>query len=400
MDSKQRKEKILKEINEENKKKNKIKKPAAVKPAKKPATEKKASESVKSAKSSAAGSAKKPSGPKPASKKPESVETKPARKVSRDSSGKKKERDIVKKEHKAYSEHKKSVGGQKKKKSGAAHMVNRIKAMDRISRIKFFGAWTLVLLIVILLLVVIIASPNRTNGGESKKKPDDITAADTTEEVSADASADANPLTETTDPQYVDLITRYITAMRDCDIDTMKSLDVNQAPYASDVYFKNTASIVEDYQNIKVYLKNGPYTNGYTAFVTVDVKFRNIDHTAAGLLQYMIVPMNDGTYKLDTTAEDDITDETIANEYMRIGQSEDVLMLIDSVNQQLNQEIASDANLQNFYNQLQGNAAQSAAPAADDPAAADTTAAPAADTTAAAAETEAAPAETTAAPAQ
>ena len=113
---------------------------------------------------------------------------------------------------------------------------------------------------------------------------------------------------------------------------------------------------VEDYQNIQVYTKNGPYENGVTAYVVTDIKLVGIDKTCQGMFQYIVRPAEDGTLKIDTTPEDDIEDDDVTNAMITLSQSDDVLMLIDSVNQQCENDIASDEKLKEYVNQTFGSA--------------------------------------------
>lgn len=246
------------------------------------------------------------------------------------------------------------------------HWVNKIKSMDSVSRYKFFGAWAVVILCIVIVIAIMANSSNENKKVAKKDKTDKKQVEKTEEEATTQAVVDENPLTECTVDAVNTLVTDYLVAMRDVDMDKMKSLDVYQDKYASDTYFKNTASVIEDYTNVKVYVKNGPYENGYMAFVVTDIKFKDIAKTCQGMFEYVIRQQEDGNYLIDTTPDNDIEDDDAANAYMEITRSDDVLALIDSVNQQCQADIASDAELKAYVEgTLNTNAALSNNPEDD-----------------------------------
>lgn len=219
---------------------------------------------------------------------------------------------------------------------------NKIHSMSTINKVKMFGAWAVVIIAVVVICGIVLTSLS-----DSKKKAqreaekEAATTQATTEEP-------ANPLITCENEGVKNLVTSYITAMRDVNMDGMKSMDVCQDTYQSDTQFKNLATVIEDYQDITVYTKNGPYENGFMAYVVTNIKFKNIDKTCQGMFQYVVRPQEDGSYKIDTTPEDDIEDDDIVNKMTALSQSEDVLALIDSVNQQSQADIAADEKLKAY----------------------------------------------------
>lgn len=246
------------------------------------------------------------------------------------------------------------------------HWINKIKSMDAVSRYKFFGAWAVVILCIVIVVAIVANSSNGSKKVTKKEKQDTKKVEKTAEEATTEEVVNDNPLTECTVEAVNTLVSEYLGAMRDVDMDKLKTLDLYQDKYASDTYFKNTANVIEDYTNIKVYVKNGPYENGFMAFVVTDIKFKDIAKTCQGMFEYVVRLQEDGSYKIDTTPDNDIEDDDVANAYMQITRSDDVLALIDSVNQQCQADIASDAELKAYVEgTLKTNAALSNNPADD-----------------------------------
>ena len=330
MNSKQRKEKILKKINKE-KEREKSQKPVERK------------ESVK------------PGRPTPVKKQPAFSNEKAL-----------KEEKLIKKISKEKSAYQKEQNGTQsgakkvlsKCKKAGKKIKNKWKGMAPDRRYKVIGAWCVVLLVIIV-CVGIIGSSIKNSKNEKRREEAKKDAQQTS--VSGDSEAtteaqDTNPLTQCTEGDVYTLVTNYLTALRSADIATLKSLDIYQDSYNKEADFTNTQKVVEDYQNIQVYTKNGPYEDGVTAYVVTDIKLVGIDKTCQGMFQYIIRPAEDGTLKIDTTPEDDIEDDDVTNAMITLSQSDDVLMLIDSVNQQCENDIASDEKLKEYVNQTFGSA--------------------------------------------
>ena len=238
--------------------------------------------------------------------------------------------------------------------------VNKFKGMSPDARYKMIGAWVVGLVFLIVVIGIVVSSI-----GDSKKQAGNQKDDNSKDQVvaSADASGDGsgevvetNPLTVCNNEAIANLVNSYIQALKTADIETLKALDMCQDTYNKDADIKNTSSVVEDYQNITIYTKNGPYVGGVTAYVVTDIKFINIEKTCQGMFQYIIRPQEDGSYKIDTTPTDDIDDDDVENAMVVLSQSEDVLSLIDAVNQQCAADIEADANLKAYVEGTLGNA--------------------------------------------
>lgn len=207
------------------------------------------------------------------------------------------------------------------------------------------SAAAIVMLVAVIIIAIAVNSSNHKKSAENKKETDTATEMATTEGFSV---TDNNPLVLCENEAVTNLITSYITAMRDVDIETMRSLDLYDGSYDNVANINNTASVVEDYKDITIYTKNGPYKNGLMVYVVTNIKFKNVEKTCQGMFQYVVRREQDGSYVLDTTPADDIESDEVSNNLIAIGQSEDVLTLIDGVNQQCQADIEADENLKAY----------------------------------------------------
>lgn len=244
-------------------------------------------------------------------------------------------------------------------------VVNKFKGMPPDARYKMIGAWVVGLLFLLIVVGIVVSSisDNKQHAGKDGNKDDKdkvVASADASGDGTSEV-VDTNPLTVCGNEAVTNLIQSYIQALKAADIETLKSLDICQDTYKNDADIKNTSAVVEDYQNITIYTKNGPYAGGVTAYVVTDIKFINIDKTCQGMFQYIIRPQEDGSYKIDTTPSDEIDDDDVENAMVVLSQSEDVLTLIDAVNQQCVADIEADANLKAYVEGTLGNAGSGAA---------------------------------------
>lgn len=246
--------------------------------------------------------------------------------------------------------------------------VNKFKGMSPDARYKMIGAWVVGLLFLLVVIGIVVSSIG-DNKKQAKKEQDKGNKVAASADASGDGASevvDTNPLTVCANDTVTNLVQSYIQALKAADIETLKSLDMCQETYKNDADIKNTNAVVEDYQNITIYTKNGPYAGGMTAYVVTDIKFVNIEKTCQGMFQYIIRPQEDGSYKIDTTPSDEIDDDDVENAMVVLSQSEDVLALIDAVNQQCAADIEADANLKAYVEGTLGNAGGAATTAPAD----------------------------------
>ncbi len=232
---------------------------------------------------------------------------------------------------------------------------NKWMGMNQQQKYKMIGAWT-ICLVILVVIVGVISSSIKSDSKKDKqeadnKKSEGVSTEDTSEATTEEVNT--NPVVLCDNEAVTTLINSYMAAMSSNDVDTMKTLDMCADSYSSVNDYKNMAKVVEGFQNIKVYSKNGPYEGGYLLYVVADVKFKGIDKTCQGMYRFIARLQEDGSYKIDTTPDDSIEDDDISNMLISMDQSSDVLALYDSVNQQAEQDLEADANLKAYVEALE-----------------------------------------------
>ncbi len=239
---------------------------------------------------------------------------------------------------------------------------NKWNAKSEQDKYKFIGAWVIVLLILIIvggLLISGVFSNKKSKDNNDKVVDDKTTEVATEEEVTTEV-VDDNPLKVCDNTDVKDLIVKYFTALRDNDIETLKTLDMCQTSYESDSSYKNISKVIEDYTNLDVFTMDGPYESGYLCYVVTDIKFKGVEHTCQGM--YRIIVRREGTeFKIDTTPEDDIEDDDVSDKLTQMALKDDVLELYDKVNAQAQADLEADSKLKEYVTgTLQGSSSSSA----------------------------------------
>lgn len=143
-----------------------------------------------------------------------------------------------------------------------------------------------------------------------------------------------------------ELVNRYFTAMSNGDTDAIRAMqsDIDEKNL---IKFEKESAYVDEFSNIKVYTKPGPYSNSYVAFVYYEIKFKDIGTMAPGLNTLYIRTNDEGALYIDTSADDQ------KSEYISgiIAQT-DVADLFSMVTTKYGEAIDSDESLKTFMEGL------------------------------------------------
>lgn len=208
--------------------------------------------------------------------------------------------------------------------------------------------------IAVTLLVVLVLAMSMVACGKQEEEPED----DDMEEIITD-QGDETPVVET--PNYTlpdvaleenayadvnDLVNRYFTAMSNGDTDAIRAMqsDVDEKNL---IKFEKESAYVDEFSNIKVYTKPGPYSNSYVAFVYYEIKFKDINTMAPGLNTLYIRTNDEGVLYVDTTADDNKS-----NYISGIIAQQDVADLFSMVTTKYGEAIDSDESLKTFMEGL------------------------------------------------
>lgn len=144
------------------------------------------------------------------------------------------------------------------------------------------------------------------------------------------------------------LINNYYSAKLACDADKLKTLMSDPSNVSSQKQLKKDIQYVEEYKNIKCYVKKGFKEGTYIVYAYNEVKFINIKTPAPAADQFYIITDQDGSLKIFSGQFDK---ETAAYYKARI-QDADVMDLIKNVNSQAEKAKKKDKDLRTFWNNL------------------------------------------------
>ena len=117
---------------------------------------------------------------------------------------------------------------------------------------------------------------------------------------------------------------------------------------ATDEAKVTNATYIESYDNIVVYTKQGLEKDSYVVFVSYDLKFKDVKTAAPGLSELYVIKNDSGNYVIHNDDSDAEVQECIE----KTRQEKDVMTLIEDVENKLNEDMASDAELKAFEEKL------------------------------------------------
>lgn len=114
-------------------------------------------------------------------------------------------------------------------------------------------------------------------------------------------------------------------------------------------YFKgSTNDIIEEYRDIKNYVKTGLDTDSYVVFTTYKIKVFNIDTLVPGMSSLYVTRDDSGSLTIKEGSDKD----EIATYIKKLAEEKDIKKLIKKVNSQLEAAIKKDNSLKVFIDYL------------------------------------------------
>lgn len=145
------------------------------------------------------------------------------------------------------------------------------------------------------------------------------------------------------------LIATYLNCMLTCDLKTLAKV-VTNVENVDVEKMQAKQKLIEEYQNIECYTVDGMKKGEYLVYVYSESKFTGIDTAAPGLERYYIVTDAAGHMKI----EFGLIKQEVQDFINETDKSEDVQKIISRVNTKLEESIAKDSKLKEFYKNLNG----------------------------------------------
>ena len=203
-------------------------------------------------------------------------------------------------------------------------------------------AFILAVIIVLLIVIPSTADVDRLHTQTVQEKASE--EQENAERVSA--GAENNTATESTDSTINDFFQQYYRAMADGDVTQMDAM-FDQEGYA--VTSSALDSLIDSFENIRVYTAPGLKENEIAAFVYSDVKFANID-TSAPSVESFYLTKESGEPKIMTSM---YSDAYIAEYLTLLSEKAPIKSIMDNTEYWLATTLKTDTGLKEIYDKMQ-----------------------------------------------
>lgn len=221
--------------------------------------------------------------------------------------------------------------------------------------VKYLKFSAIPLVTMILIAIILIADkPADTMNPETSAEETvaETTVAETTSQpLDSQAAAQLDtPLAKDSIPEINSLMETYFQARISCDTQAISQIfeagSLGDENAMAERMGQQTEHI-ETYQNISCYTKAGLEADSYIVFTRFDIKFYRTDTLAPSLLWCYVRKGEDGSYRIV-----EVPDEKTSLYITEVEKTDEVVELSKSVNQALEEAIASDGKLASIYNIL------------------------------------------------
>ncbi len=199
-----------------------------------------------------------------------------------------------------------------------------------------FVAVTAILLVVAIIIAIL--------AGNNEREVAAIVSENTVPQVKAVSEV---VLEENKYPEVNALIEKYYAALAEGDMDTVVA-SRNYTEETEQIRLEKKSQYIENYQNVKVYTKDGLVENTYLAYVYYEVKFNEIATLAPALNTLYICPDESGSLYI---YEGEI-DDTVSEYLKELSTQDDVVELFNRVEVSYNEATEQDETLRNFLAEL------------------------------------------------
>ena len=213
--------------------------------------------------------------------------------------------------------------------SGKVWIINNAKTA-------IFVAVTAILLVVAIVIAIL--------AGNNEREVAAIVSENTVPQVKAVSEV---VLEENKYPEVNALIKKYYAALAEGDMDTVVA-SRNYTEETEQIRLEKKSQYIENYQNVKVYTKDGLVENTYLAYVYYEVKFNEIATLAPALNTLYICPDESGSLYI---YEGEI-DDTVSEYLKELSTQDDVVELFNRVEVSYNEATEQDETLRNFLAEL------------------------------------------------
>jgi hypothetical protein len=145
------------------------------------------------------------------------------------------------------------------------------------------------------------------------------------------------------------LMLDYFAAKLTGDTNKLTNLLSDPTKVMTEEQLKNETKYIEDYRNIQCYTKDGIQKGAYVLYVSVEIKYININTTVPTIRQFYLVTDEEGKQKIYS---DEMNTE-LKEFYEARNMDSDVQDLFQQTNDRVEKAIKEDKNLKEFWSTLE-----------------------------------------------
>lgn len=201
------------------------------------------------------------------------------------------------------------------------------------------------------LFIVIVLVLVKTMGGKTTEPKEVLDTEIATETVAVTETVVQEQLEEDAYPKINELISNYFKYHANGKVKKLKKI-AKPITATEKSYIDTFSKFVEKYENISCYTKKGLNEGEYIVFVSLEIKFKDVDTTAPGLEFFYVKSDEDGEFYIDnvysqfnSANQEKEQDPEIASLIEEFITSEDVVKLQEKVQKKYDKAIASDDKL-------------------------------------------------------
>lgn len=198
------------------------------------------------------------------------------------------------------------------------------------------------------LMMLMLAAVVFCGCGKKEEQPETPEAE--TEVVEEEAEEEENLLEENSHKSIDRLIEKYCISIAEGDLETLESI-VDEIPEEEREKIKSRSVIIEAFENIECYTKDGPVEDSYIVFLCYDMKLINIKTPAPDIDCLYISPKDENGARYVHYGN---IDENIQAYVTELEKDPEVQALYEDVRTRYQEALESDEALIEFINRITG----------------------------------------------
>lgn len=227
---------------------------------------------------------------------------------------------------------------------------------DRLRDDKKFAAivgGSILAVIVIIVLIFAFTGKKKDEPGEEGAVSGNAVSENGMVDATVSSADEEGAAAEPSNPMDIvnNLVETYLTSLAAGDTETIKAIK-NHSEEEELLKIQKRSAYIENFENANVYTKPGPVDNSYVAFVYYEIKFKDLNTLAPGLITLYMSTGEDGNLYIYDGQLDEQLDESVIDYIKELAVTDEIVALFDKVKVKYNEALDQDAELKAFMDGL------------------------------------------------